>query len=281
MTDFATIIRRDALALLFHGNSGHPGGSLSCADFVAFLWEYELSYKAMDWQQLHRNRLVLSKGHSVASIYAAAGRSGLIDPKNATTLRHLGSPLQGHPHVLNTPWVETSTGSLGQGLSVAVGMALGLRYQNIDSRVYVIIGDGEMQEGEVWEAAMCAAHYRLDNLCVIVDYNKLQSDDLNENVMGLEPIVDKWKSFNWIAQEIDGHNKYEIEAAINKAKDYKGQPSIIIGHTLKGKGVSFMEGVPSWHGSVKITSQQLEQALFDLGATPLQIQSYLNGTFWY
>ncbi|WP_432743830.1 transketolase [Methylobacter sp. G7] len=280
MTDFSKIIRRDALALLYHANSGHPGGALSCADIVAFLWEHELSYKYPDWQKPDRNRMVLSKGHSVAAIYAAAGRSGLLEPDQATSLRKLGSSLQGHPHVLDTPWVETSTGSLGQGFSVAVGMALGLRHQKISSRVYVILGDGEMQEGEVWEAAMSAAHFRLDKLCVIIDYNKMQSDDLNENIMRLEPLVDKWRSFNWAVQEIDGHDMEAIRSAVDNAKKVQGQPSVIIAHTLKGKGVSFMEGVPEWHGSVKITSEQLKHALKDLGANQEQIEDYLNGTFW-
>ena len=266
--------------MLYHAKSGHPGGVLSCADIVAFLWEHELVYKNSDWQKPDRNRMILSKGHSVAVIYAAAGRSGLIEPGHASSLRKLGSPLQGHPHVLDTPWVETSTGSLGQGFSVAVGMALGLRHQNISSRVYVILGDGEMQEGEVWEAAMSAAHFKLDNLCVIVDYNKMQSDDLNENIMTLEPLVDKWRSFNWAVREIDGHDMKDIESAIGNAKKVKKQPSVIVAHTLKGKGVSFMEGVPSWHGSVKITSDQLKQALKDLGASQDQIDDYLNGTFW-
>ena len=279
-TDFATTIRRDALSILYHANSGHPGGALSCSDIIAYLWQHELGYKSSDWQQPDRNRLVLSKGHSVAAIYAAAGRSGLIEPAHASSLRKLGSPLQGHPHVLDTPWVETSTGSLGQGFSVSIGMALGLRHQNIGARVYVILGDGELQEGEVWEAAMSAAHFKLDNLCAIVDYNKLQSDDLNENIMGLEPLVDKWLSFNWSVQEIDGHDEKEINSAIANAKTVRGKPSVIIAHTVKGKGVSFMEGVPAWHGSVKITADQLKHALEDLGASQEQIEMYLNGTFW-
>jgi len=278
--NFANLLRRDALALLYHAKSGHPGGVLSCADMIAYLWGNELTYKRQSCQNKDRNRLVLSKGHSVATVYAAAGRTGLIAPNNSTMLRKINSPLQGHPHVLTTPWVETSTGSLGQGISVAVGIALGLRFQEINSKVFVIIGDGEMQEGEVWEAAMSAGHFKLDNMCVFVDYNKMQSDDLNSNIMQLEPLSDKWKSFNWDVQDIDGHDINAIENSVNKAKNTFGIPSVIIAHTIKGKGVSFMENKPEWHGSVKITSEQFNEALKNLGANEEQIQNYLNGTFW-
>jgi transketolase len=280
INDFARDIRRDALALLYHAGSGHPGGALSCADIVAYLWKEELAYHGENWQTKDRNRLVLSKGHSVATIYAAAGRTGLISPDQATSLRKINSLLQGHPHVKDTPWVETSTGSLGQGFSSAIGMALGLRHQNIASRVYAILGDGELQEGQVWEGAMSAAHFKLDNLCVIVDYNKMQSDDTNENIMGLEPLADKWRSFNWDVQEIDGHDISVIENAIMKSKKVRGKPSMVIAHTIKGKGVSFMEGVPAWHGSVAITAEQLKQSLQDLGTESNQMEIYINGTFW-
>ncbi|TRZ67913.1 MAG: transketolase [Comamonadaceae bacterium] len=276
----ALAIRRDALALLYFAGSGHPGGALSCADIVAYLWEKELQYKNTNWQIDDRNRLILSKGHSIATLYAAAGRSGLIPANLALTLRKLGSPLQGHPCVLATPWVETSTGSLGQGLSVGIGMALGLRHQNIGGRVYVIMGDGEMQEGEVWEGAMSAAHFKLENICVIVDYNKLQSDDLNENIMGIESLIDKWKSFNWAVQDVDGHDMVAIERAIMNTKEIRMQPSVILANTIKGKGVSFMENVPAWHGSVKITPEQFKHALNDLGLDSDQMEAYLNGTFW-
>jgi transketolase len=277
--EFAADIRRDSLALLYHAGSGHPGGTLSCADMVAYLWKKELAYHG-EWQKQDRNRLVLSKGHAAAIIYAAAGRTGLIEPGQATSLRKIDSSLQGHPHVKDTPWVETSTGSLGQGFSSAIGMALGLRHQKINSRVYAILGDGELQEGEVWEGAMFAAHFKLDNLCVIVDYNKMQSDDTNENIMGLEPLKDKWTSFNWDVQEIDGHDMLAIDEAITNTKNVTGQPSIIIAHTIKGKGVSFMEAVPTWHGSVAITADQLKQALQDLELEPDQMEAYINGDFW-
>lgn len=280
ITDFANDIRCDALALLYHAGSGHPGGTLSCSDIVAYLWKEELTYHCGNWQRKDRNRLVLSKGHSVATIYAAAGRSGLIEPDQATSLRKINSVLQGHPHVKDTPWVETSTGSLGQGFSSAIGMAIGLRHQHIDSRVYAILGDGELQEGQVWEGVMSAAHFKLDNLCAIVDYNKMQSDDTNENIMGLEPLADKWRSFNWDVQEIDGHDILAIDKAITKSKEMTGKPSMILAHTIKGKGVSFMENVPTWHGSVAITTEQLTQSLQNLGAEPKQIEGYINGNFW-
>ncbi|MDZ7771588.1 MAG: transketolase [Balneolaceae bacterium] len=278
--EFARQIRRDALALLYHAGSGHPGGSLSSADLVAWLWQNELHYRAGEWEREDRNRLVLSKGHCVPIIYAAAGNSGLIDPSEAADLRHIGTRLQGHAHVGDTPWVETSTGSLGQGFSVSIGMAMGLRHRGIGSRVYAIVGDGEMQEGEIWEGAMCAAHHGLDNLTAILDYNKMQSDDLNENIMGIAPIVDKWRSFNWEVQEIDGHDMEQIASAVAKAKEVKGRPQMIVAHTIKGKGVSYMEGVPTWHGSAKIKKDEFITALEELGITNEDMKPYLNGTFW-
>jgi len=159
-------------------------------------------------------------------------------------------------------------------------MAMGFRHQDDYSRVYVMVGDGELQEGEVWEGAMCAAHYKLDNLCAIVDYNKLQSDDYNENIMGLEPLRAKWEAFNWNVLEIDGHNFEQIEQAFVTAKESKDRPTVIIAHTIKGKGVSFMEGVPAWHGSVKLRPEELEQALRDLGTPEEDIPAYLDGSIW-
>jgi len=188
--------------------------------------------------------------------------------------------MQGHPSVVTTPWVETSTGSLGQGFSAAIGMALGHIYKNELTRIFVMLGDGELQEGEIWEGAMCAAHYKLDNLCAIVDYNKMQSDDLNENIMGLEPLRAKWEAFNWHVIEIDGHDFDQIESAFEQANETKGKPTVIIAHTIKGKGVSFMEGQPAWHGSVTLRPEELEQALRDLGTPEEDIPAYLNGSIW-
>lgn len=278
---FAATIRKDALALLHFAESGHPGGVLSCADVVAVLWLTQLGYQSPEWSDPGRNRLVLSKGHSVAVLYAAAGRSGLLPPHLSTTLRAIDSPLQGHSHVIDTPWVETSTGSLGQGFSAAVGMALGLLHQKIDAQVFVILGDGELQEGQVWEAAMCSAHYQLGNLCAIVDHNGLQSDDRNENIMGIEPLADKWRSFGWDVHEVDGHDIAELRSAITAAGMVVERPSVLIARTVKGKGVSFMEDVPEWHGSVAIKDEELRSALRELGASDDDVEAYLSGDFWH
>jgi transketolase len=188
----------------------------------------------------------------------------------------LNSPFQGHPHVLDLPWVETSTGSLGQGISVAIGMAIGLRLQKIPARVYTMLGDGELQEGEVWEAAMSAAHHKLDNLCAVIDYNKLQSDNHNDAIMRLEPLADKWRAFGWSVAEIDGHDIPAILDALRDAGSMHGKPSVIIAHTIKGKGVPYMENIPAWHGSVKLTPTQTEEALTALGADPATIESLMH-----
>jgi transketolase len=276
MKSLANEVRKLALSAIYSAGSGHPGGVLSCADIVAYLYSEILNKEGPQ-----KDRFVLSKGHSVPAIYAVNAALGRhIKIADLGGFRKINSPLQGHPHVGTTPWIENSTGSLGQGFSVAIGMAIGLRYQKDPSRTYVMLGDGELQEGEVWEGAMCAAHYRLDNLCAIVDYNKMQSDDLNENIMGLEPLRGKWESFNWNTIEIDGHDHSEIKSAFEQAKSYKGRPTIIIAHTIKGKGISFMEGVPAWHGSVKLKPEELRQALQELDTEEDEIQKYLDGTAW-
>ena len=269
-------VRKRALASIYKARSGHPGGVLSCADLVVYIFENIASGP----DDATRDRFILSKGHAAPASYAAAAEHGWVEPKELAGLRKIGSPMQGHPHVGTTPWVETSTGSLGQGFSVSIGMAMGFRHQGIDSRVSVMLGDGEMQEGEVWEAAMCAAHYKLDNLCAVVDYNKMQSDDLNENIMGLESLRDKWAAFNWNVIEIDGHDFEQIDSAFKQAEDIKGKPTVIIAHTIKGKGVSFMEGVPAWHGSVALKTEELDQSLRDLGAGDSEVAAYLDGTIW-
>jgi transketolase len=282
----STRLRIGSLVAIYHAGSGHPGGALSAADLMAYistqLITWPPSEKTTKGTALTRNRFVLSKGHSCPVLYAAAAEAGLIEHKLLTRFRKLGSPLQGHPHVLDAAWVETSTGSLGQGFSAAVGMALGLRYQHSQARVYAMLGDGELQEGEVWEAAMCAGHYQLDNLCAIVDYNKLQSDDQNENIMGLAPLKAKWEAFRWHAIEIDGHNFDQIKSAFEEAKKKttKAAPTVIIAHTVKGKGVSFMEASPLWHGSVKLRDEELTQALGELGIAEREAGGYLDGSIW-
>ncbi len=223
-------------------------------------------------------RFVLSKGHATPVLYAAAAGVGLLERGLLPTLRRLGSPLQGHPEVRTTPFVEASTGSLGQGFSAALGMALGLRHQRSRERVYALLGDGELQEGQVWEAAMFAAHHRLANLCAVVDYNKMQSDDENARVMGLAPLADKWRAFGWRALEIDGHDFEAIDEAFALARTEAQRPTVIIAHTIKGQGVSYMEGSPSWHGSVALTDSDLRRGLRDLGADDGEIGGYLNGS---
>ncbi|MHB1041757.1 MAG: transketolase [Eubacteriales bacterium] len=280
LAELSKAIRVGSLVAIYHAGSGHPGGSLSSAELLAYLWAREMRWNAEDPEGQVRDRFVLSKGHACAALYAAAAEAGLIRRRMLLNFRKLGSPLQGHPHVLDTPWVETSTGSLGQGFSVAIGMALGLRYKGSSARVYVMLGDGELQEGEVWEGAMCAGHYKLDNLCGIVDYNKMQSDDLNKNIMGLEPLRAKWEAFNWHVVEIDGHNFEQIGFAFSEARQTKNKPTMIIAHTIKGKGVSFMEGSPLWHGSVKLRDEDLLQSLRDLETHEEEIGRYIDGAVW-
>jgi transketolase len=262
-------IRRVSIAAIYHATSGHPGGSLSCADLMAALYGSELKIDAKNPLASNRNRFVLSKGHAAPALYATWATFGLMKPQEALTLRKLGSRAQGHPHVGDLPLAETSTGSLGQGFSVAIGMALGLRHQKKPERVYTMLGDGELQEGEVWEGAMCAAHHKLSNLCAIIDYNKLQSDDRNANIMGLEPLAQKWRAFGWNAIEIDGHDIPAILAAFNEARAVDTHPTVIVANTTKGQGVQYMEDHPLWHGSVKLSREQAETALLSL-ATPAQ-----------
>jgi transketolase len=269
-------MREAAILSIFYAGSGHPGGVLSSIDLIAYLFQKEMKFDPHNYNTIRRDRFILSKGHCVPALYAVAAEVGIIDNSRLKGLRKLNHELQGHPHRGATPWVEASTGSLGQGFSFAIGEALGLKMQNIDNRVFTMLGDGELQEGEVWEGAMFSGHHRLDNLCAIVDYNKMQSDDLNANIMGLEPLVDKWKSFNWHTIEINGHETTEMKHAFKLARATKGKPTVIIAHTIKGKGVSYMEGSPLWHGSVKLSESDLRQALIELGSTEEQIQGYIN-----
>lgn len=272
----ARFTRKHVIASIYHAGSGHPGGALSCADILACLFGAELNVWPDNASDPQRDRFVLSKGHAAPALYAIAAHHGFCDARAALSLRKLGSPFQGHPHIGDLPWVETSTGSLGQGFSVALGMAMGLKLQKSTSRAYALLGDGELQEGEVWEAAMCAAHHKLDNLCAIIDYNKLQSDDRNDNIMRLEPLAAKWRAFDWAVAEIDGHDIGQILAALRRASAKQGRPAIIIAHTVKGKGVPYMENIPHWHGSVKLTRAQAEDALTALGAARGEIQELLD-----
>lgn len=256
-------IRYDIIKMIAEAGSGHPGGSLSSADLMTVLYFGQLRHRPQEPSWPDRDRFVLSKGHCAPVLYACLAESGYFPIEQLLTLRKLGSCLQGHPSCTDLPGVEVSTGSLGMGLSVAVGMALGARLDQKDTRIYCLLGDGETQEGQIWEAAMSAGHYHLDNLCAILDNNGLQIDGRVEDVMNISPIVDKWRAFNWHTIEIDGHDFAQILAAYEQAEKGKGKPTLIIAHTIKGKGVSFMENKEEWHG--KAPSKELtEKALKEL-----------------
>jgi transketolase len=273
----ARFVRQHTIASIYHAGSGHPGGSLSCADILSVLFGAELNNWPGSADDPMRDRFVLSKGHAAPALYAVGAHHGFCDKQAALKLRKIGSPFQGHPHIGDLPWVETSTGSLGQGFSVALGMAMGLKLQNSSARVYALLGDGELQEGEVWEAAMCAAHHKLDNLCAVIDYNKLQSDARNHDIMRLEPLAAKWRAFDWAVAEIDGHDIPTLLTTFRRAGATHDRPSVVIAHTVKGKGVPYMENVPAWHGSVKLTREQADEALTALGASRKEIKEYLDG----
>lgn len=241
--------RVDILEMLCEAESGHPGGSLSAIDLVSAIYHYKLRHRPDDPLWADRDRFIMSKGHGVPAQYAVMSDLGYFERDKLWTLRKLGSPLQGHPCTHWLAGIDASTGSLGQGLSVAQGVGIGLRLSRSKAHVYCLMGDGETQEGQVWEAAMSMAKYRVDNVTVILDYNKAQIDGLTRDVMDIEPLADKWRAFGWHVQTIDGHDYRQILAALDQAAAVQGQPSYIIAHTIKGKGVSFMEQNPvSWHG---------------------------------
>lgn len=259
----AKIIRRHIIKMLVIAGSGHPGGSLSATDILTCLYFSKLRHNPEDPKWQDRDRFIMSKGHCCPLLYACLAESGYFPIEELWTLRKIGSRLQGHPDMVKTPGVEMSTGSLGQGLAVGNGMALAARLDKKDYRVYVLLGDGEIQEGEVWEAAMASAHYKLDNVCAILDHNGLQIDGPNKEVMNPEPILEKWKAFGWNVISIDGHNIREILNALDAAEKMKEKPTIIIARTIKGKGVSFMEDVVDFHGKAP-TSEEGERALKEL-----------------
>jgi len=256
-------IRVLIIKMLFKAGSGHPGGSLSCADIMACLYFKVLRHNPKNPLWPDRDRFHLSKGHACPAWYASLSLSGYFEEEQLWTLRKLGSILQGHPD-RRTPGVDVASGSLGQGLSVGLGMALAAKIDNRDYRVYVLLGDGEIQEGNVWEAAMASSHFKVDNLCAIVDYNRFQIDGRVEEVMGLEPLVNKWESFGWHVIQCDGHNIEEILESFEEARSVKQKPSCIIAHTVKGKGVSFMEHVVDFHGRAP-TEEETKRALKELG----------------
>jgi transketolase len=258
---------RCLVARMIHkAGSGHPGGALSAADIVAALYFSALHVDPArpDWPE--RDRFVLSKGHACPVLYAALARRGFFSVEELWTLRQVGSRLQGHPDMRKTPGIDATTGSLGQGFSMAAGMALAGKINRQAYRVYVLLGCGEQQEGQVWEAAMAASHYKLDNLAAIVDYNCLQLDGTNAQIMEIAPLDAKWRAFGWHVLAIDGHDMHAILDAIAEARQTRGCPTVIIARTVKGKGVSFMEDAVEWHAG-GLTGEQLQRALADLCPT--------------
>jgi len=241
-------IRKHIIHMLTEAGSGHPGGSLSAVELITTLYFHKLRHNPKDPNWADRDRVVFSKGHGCPLWYAILAECGYFPKEELLTLRKLGSMLQGHPDKLRTPGVDISSGSLGQAFSASCGMAAAAKIDKKDYRVYVLLGDGEIQEGQVWEAAMSASHYKLDNLCAILDHNRFQIDGRVEDVMNIEPLEDKWKAFGWNTISIDGHDIKQVIDAYNKAETIKGKPSIIIAKTVKGKGVSFMEHTSDWHG---------------------------------
>lgn len=264
LKDKAREIRAHIIRMTAAAGSGHPGGSLSAADIVTTLYFHVMRIDPENPSWPDRDRFVLSKGHAAPVLYAALAERGFFPVEELLTLRRLGSRLQGHPDMKSLPGVEMSTGSLGQGLSVGNGMALAAKLDGRDYRVFVLLGDGEIQEGMVWEAAMAAAHYRLDNVTAFLDHNGLQIDGPVAEVMSVEPVADKWKAFGWHVQVIDGHDLEQIIAAVETARQVRGKPQMIIAETCKGKGVSFMENQVDWHGTAPKT-EEAEKALAELG----------------
>lgn len=256
-------VRKLIIRSLNAAGSGHPGGSLSAADIVTSLYFDEMNIDPKDPKKKDRDIFILSKGHAGPAQYAALAVKGYFPVDDLMSLRKMGSKFQGHPNMHYVPGIEMSTGSLGQGFSAACGMAMARKMDDIPSRVYTLLGDGELQEGIVWEAAMSAAHYGLDNLVAIVDHNGLQIDGRNDDVMRVEPIADKFEAFGWNVISIDGHDFEQISIAFAKARECKGRPTVIVAETVKGKGVSFMEGQAGWHGKAP-DDEQTRQALKEL-----------------
>ena len=264
LNEITSVIRKDIVSMICKSKSGHPGGSLSAVEILTALYFDQMNIDPTNPKMEDRDRFVLSKGHAAPALYATLAKRGYFDREELNHLRKLGSMLQGHPDMKKIPGVEMSTGSLGQGFSVACGMAMAAKLDNAPWNVYALLGDGEVQEGIIWEAAMSAAHYKLDNMIAFLDYNGLQIDGEVESVMSINPIEDKFKTFGWNVITIDGHDFDQIFAALDMAKDTVGKPTMIIAKTIKGKGVSFMENQASWHGSAP-NEEQLEQALSELG----------------
>ena len=273
--------RVQIIRMITHAGSGHPGGSNSVIDMLVTLYfggRVRVDPKRPDWPD--RDRVILSKGHAVPALYAVMAKLGFFPESQLITLRKLGSPLQGHPDRTALPGIEAATGSLGQGLSISLGEALGLKMSGSAARVYCILGDGEIQEGQVWEAAMSAPKlgqpaHPLDNLTVILDYNKIQLDDFVTKIMDLEPVIQKWQAFGWTVQEIDGHDFEQIGKALDQAQATKGKPSFIVAHTVKGKGVPWMENNPEWHGKAPKPAEAVTAIRDLLGVSAVAWEDYL------
>jgi transketolase len=265
LREIARQVRLDIVEMLYRAASGHVGGSLSVTDILVTLFFGKMRLKFGDPKSPQRDYFVLSKGHAAPALYAVLARLGYFSRDELFTLRTFGSKLQGHPDSSLTPGVEVPTGSLGQGLSVANGLALALRLNGAGQRVYTLLGDGEVQEGQIWEAAMTASHYSLDNLTAILDRNRLQIDGRTWEVMNIEPLAQKWEAFGWHTAHVDGHNPSELLSTVDACDLIKGQPSIIIAHTIKGKGVSIFEDQQKFHG-VAPTEEEYQQALRELAA---------------
>ena len=261
--DICKEVRADIVRMTSAAGSGHPGGSLSAVEAMTVLYFTVMNHRPAEPDWADRDRFFLSKGHACPVLYSVMARSGYFPVEELLTLRNCGTRLQGHPSCKTLPGIEVSSGSLGQGLSIANGFALSAKVSGTDRRSYCLLGDGELQEGQVWEAIMTAAHYKLDNVCAVVDYNGLQIDGNVENVMGIAPLEDKWRSFNWHVIECNGHDVSQMMAAYEEAKQTKGKPSVIIMKTIKGKGVSFMENVAGWHGKVP-NGEELQKALDEI-----------------
>ncbi|KDR94830.1 transketolase [Peptoclostridium litorale DSM 5388] len=260
----AAKVRKNIISMLHQSGSGHPGGSLSAVEIVTALYFDEMNVDPADPKKENRDRFVLSKGHAAPVVYSVLAEKGFFDKCELLKLRQVDSMLQGHPDMKGTPGIEMSTGSLGQGFSAACGMAMASKMEGSPWRVYALLGDGEVQEGLVWEAAMSAAHYKLDNIVAFLDNNGLQIDGKNEEVLGVDPLGEKFTAFGWNVIEIDGHDFDQIFTALDTAKATAGKPTMILSKTIKGKGVSFMENQAGWHGQAP-NDEQKEIALRDLG----------------
>ena len=256
-------LRQDVLEMIHAAGSGHPGGSLSAVEILTALYFDVMKVDPANPSDPDRDRFILSKGHAAPILYAALARKGYFDPAMLPTLRSLGSPLQGHPHMHMLPGLDCSSGSLGQGLSVANGLAFAAKKLNKSYRTYCLMGDGEVQEGQVWEAAMTAAHFGLDNVCAIVDNNGVQLDGTTAEIMGVEPLGEKFRAFGWHVIDCDGHDIQAVLAAFQEAEATKGKPTVIVAKTVKGKGVSFMENQCGWHGKAP-NKEELAAALAEI-----------------